>query len=72
MILIACAGSIVILSVLVAVMLLPASAFTVKSDVPELVGVPVIVPLALSVRPAGSDPAVLVHVRELAPAALRV
>ena len=43
-----------------------------KSDVPAVVGVPEIVPLALSVSPAGSDPAVRVHVMEFAPAALRV
>ena len=43
-----------------------------KSEVPEAVGVPVIVPSALSVSPAGREPDVRVHVRELAPAALRV
>jgi hypothetical protein len=34
---------------------------TVKFDVPEPVGVPLIVPVPLSVSPAGSDPPVADH-----------
>lgn len=37
-------------------------ACTVKLDVPALVGVPEIVPLAPRIRPAGSEPAVMDHV----------
>lgn len=40
-----------------------------KSDVPAVVGVPVIVPSVLSVSPEGRVPAVRVHVREATPAA---
>ena len=51
-----------ILSGCVAVLLLASVTFTVKEDVPEVVGVPEIAPdEAVKVNPAGSEPLLMLH-----------
>lgn len=70
MIEIAAAGSTISLKAFAAVMLSPASALNVKSEVPAVVGVPEIVPFPLRVSPAGNAPSVRVQVSASAPAAL--
>jgi hypothetical protein len=67
------AGAIAMLNGLVAVV--PELSFTcaVNVEVPAVVGVPVILPLAASASPAGSAPTVTVHVfPPLPPLAVRV
>lgn len=54
-------AAIVILNALLAVILFPAEACTVNSDVPDFDGVPEIVPFEFSVKPEGRLPAVIVR-----------